>query len=420
MPNWVCVEPVMPTSSRDCAAGAFRVGARFVGDSGRGTYPGLAQGLGGRFVDTPARDDSMTVPMNDLIRGFSSHRKELLAALVRVAESGWYIHGPEHEAFQKEFADFVGVGHCVGVASGTDALELAIRAVGDGRDGTVLTAANAGGYTTTAARRVGREVTYADVDPIHLCLTAKSVERVLRGVAICVVTHLYGRLAPIEEIVELCHGRGIAVIEDCAQSVGAERGGRKAGSFGDAATFSFYPTKNLGAIGDGGAIGTSDPELAASLLRLRQYGWTTKYSIGVDGGRNSRLDEMQAAVLRSRLPHVPEWNERRRQIIKRYAAAGTGAKVTILPVDGEDHAGHLAVGLTNCRDDVVAALTAAGVSTEVHYPIPDHQQPAFAHEFAHVSLPVTEETARQVFSLPCFPELANTEVEQVCDALRNL
>jgi len=358
--------------------------------------------------------------MNDLVRGFNSHREELAEAVVRVAQSGWDVLGPEHEAFQKEFADFVGVGHCVGVGCGTDALELAIRAVGEGRDGTVLTAANAGGYTTTAARRAGRQVTYADVDPTHLCLTAGTVQPLLEGVAICVVTHLYRRLAPIEEILELCHDRGVAVIEDCAQSVGAERGGRKAGSFADAATFSFYPTKNLGALGDGGAIVTSDAELAASVLRLRQYGWTSKYSIGVDGGRNSRLDEMQAAVLRSRLPHVPEWNERRRKVIKRYAAATVGTSMTMLPVTGEDHVGHLAVGLTPRRDAVVAALSAAGVRTDVHYPIPDHLQPAFADDFSHLSLPVTEKTAHQLFSLPCFPELTDAEVGQVCDALRSL
>ena len=357
--------------------------------------------------------------MNDLKRGFASHREELLTAVTRVAESGWYVHGPEHEAFQEEFAEFVGVGHCVGVASGTDALELAIRAVGEGRDGAVLTAANAGGYTTTAARRAGREVTYADVDPTHLCLTARSVEPLLEGVAIAVVTHLYGRLAPIEQIIELCHDRGVAVIEDCAQSVGAERGGRRAGSFGVAGTFSFYPTKNLGALGDGGAIATSDAGLAASLLRLRQYGWTSKYSIDVDGGRNSRLDEMQAAVLRSRLPHVPAWSERRRYIIKAYAAASAGTSMTMLP-GGDDHVGHLAVGLTSRRDEVAAALAAAGVRTDVHYPIPDHRQRAYADELAHVSLPVTEETARQLISLPCFPELTDAEVAQVCDALRNL
>ena len=366
------------------------------------------------------RDDAMTVPMNDLLRGLNSHREELQAALARVAQSGWYVQGPEHEAFQREFADFIGVGHCVGVASGTDALELAIRAVGDGRDGTVLTAANAGGYTTTAARRAGREVSYADVDPTHLCLTAESVEPVLAGVAVCVVTHLYGRLAPVEQIVELCHDVGVAVIEDCAQAVGAERGGRKAGSFADAGAFSFYPTKNLGALGDGGAVVTSDAELAACVVRLRQYGWTSKYAIGVDGGRNSRLDEIQAAVLRSRLPHLASWSARRRDIITRYAAAAAGTSMTVLPAAGEDHVGHLAVGLTPRREAAVAALTLAGVRTDVHYPIPDHRQAAFADDFAHVRLPVTEESARQLISLPCFPELTDVEVEQVCDALRNL
>jgi dTDP-4-amino-4,6-dideoxygalactose transaminase len=358
--------------------------------------------------------------MNDLSRGFNSHREELLAVVARVAQSGRYVHGPEHEAFQKEFAGFVDVAYCVGVASGTDALELAIRAVGEGRDGTVLTAANAGGYTTTAARRAGRGLSYADIDPTHLCLNARSVQPLLEGVAICVVTHLYGCLAPVEQIVELCHDRGVAVIEDCAQSVGAERGGRKAGSFGDAATFSFYPTKNLGALGDAGAIVTADAELAASLLRLRQYGWTSKYSIGLDGGRNSRLDEIQAAVLRTRLPYVASGNERRREIIKRYTAAAEGTSLTMLPVTGEDHVGHLAVGLTPSRDEVIVELAAAGIRTDVHYPIPDHKQPAFAHEFTHVSLPVTEEMAQQVITLPCFPELSRAEIEQVCDALRTL
>ena len=362
----------------------------------------------------------MTVPMNDLQRGFNEHRDELMATLQRVAQSGWYVHGPEHAAFQTEFADFIGMAHCVGVASGTDALELAIRALGKRREGTVLTAANAGGYTTTAARRAGRQVAYADVDPTNLCLSAKSVEPVLAGVAICVVTHLYGRMAPIEQIVQLCHDRGVTVIEDCAQSVGAERDGCKAGSFGDAATFSFYPTKNLGALGDGGAIGTSDPQLAASLLLLRQYGWTSKYSIGVDGGRNSRLDEMQAAVLRSRLPHLPAWSARRREIITSYSAAAHGTHLRMLAIEGEDHVGHLAVGLSPYRDEVAATLKAAGVRTDVHYPIPDHLQPAFAGELAHLSLPVTEETAGQLISLPCFAELTDSEVEQVCDALRSL
>lgn len=362
----------------------------------------------------------MTIPLNDLVRGFNSTSDELLAAIEKVAHSGWYVHGPEHQAFQVEFASFVGVDHCVAVASGTDALELAIRAVGQGREGTVLTAANAGGYTTTAARRVGRNVSFADVDETHLCLTPETVEPKLDGVAVCVVTHLYGRLAPIEQIVELCHQRGVPVIEDCAQAVGAERGGRRAGSFGDAATFSFYPTKNLGALGDGGAVVTSQPELAASLLRLRQYGWTSKYSIGVDGGRNSRLDEIQAAVLRVRLPHIAAWNERRRQIIKRYAVAADGTSLTILPVDGEDHVGHLAVGLTPSRDDVMRALEAAGVGTDVHYPVPDHRQPAFAEEFADVILPVTESTSQQLVTVPCFPELTESEVQQVCDALSRL
>lgn len=365
-------------------------------------------------------DDAMSIPVNDLSRSFNSHRDELTAAFERVTLSGRFVLGPEHDAFQSEFADFVGVNRCIGVANGTDALELTIRVLGEGRVGTVLTAANAGGYTTTAARRAGRAVSYADIDPTHLCIDAKLVEPLLDGVAICVVTHLYGYLAPVEQIVELCHDRGVLVIEDCAQSVGAQRNGRQAGSFGDAATFSFYPTKNLGALGDAGAIVTSNDEVANNLLRLRQYGWTSKYSIGIDGGRNSRLDEFQAAVLRTRLPDVALGNMRRREIIEHYAAAAEGTGLTMLPVTGEDHASHLAVGLTTSRDEVAAAFSAAGITTDVHYPIPDHKQPAFAKEYSDVHLLVTEEMARKVITLPCFPELNAAEIEKVCDVIRTL
>ena len=360
------------------------------------------------------------IPLNDLTRGFDFHQEEVSNALLRVARSGWYVQGPEHDAFQDEFATFIGVGHCVGVGNGTDALELAIRAIGVGREGSVLTAANAGGYTTTAALRAGRRVVFADVDPEHLCLTRESIESRLDGVAICVVTHLYGRMAPVEEIVELCHSRGISVIEDCAQSIGAERAGRRAGSIGDVATFSFYPTKNLGALGDAGAVVTSDAEVANLLIKLRQYGWSTKYSADVPGGRNSRLDEMQAAVLRTRLPYVSSWNERRRGIIERYAAASIGSNLQMLGAKDVDHAGHLAVGLTTERAKTAATLLAAGVQTGVHYPIPDHQQRAFQQDGTVYRLPVTEAASQQVISLPCFVELNSSEIDRVCDAIRAL
>jgi dTDP-3-amino-2,3,6-trideoxy-4-keto-D-glucose/dTDP-3-amino-3,4,6-trideoxy-alpha-D-glucose/dTDP-2,6-dideoxy-D-kanosamine transaminase len=310
------------------------------------------------------------------------------------------------------------VAHCIGTSNGSDALELALRVAARGRNGSVLTAANAGGYTTVAAARAGLDARYADVDASTLCLNASSVEDALRAdVIVVVVTHLYGRVADIESIVKLCHARDISVVEDCAQAIGARSGGRSVGSFGDFAAFSFYPTKNLGALGDGGAVTTSDPGAADELRRLRQYGWGSRYAITADGGRNARLDEIQAAVLRVRLPLVDAWNERRRAIIRRYASAPTSDDIKILPATGEDHVAHLAVARSRERDRVRARLAQAGIATDVHYPIPDYRQTAFGERWQGFSLPQTEAAVASVFTLPCFPQLTDAEIEHVCDAL---
>jgi dTDP-4-amino-4,6-dideoxygalactose transaminase len=331
------------------------------------------------------------------------------------------VHGPEHHAFEREFADFLGGGTCIGVGNGTDALELALRGVTDMTGSFVVTAANAGGYAATAVRRAGLRVRYADVDETTMLLTADTVEAVLDDqVSVVIVTHLYGRLAEMDAIVELCRARGVAVLEDCAQAVGAEMSGRNAGTFGDVAAFSFYPTKNLGALGDAGAVVSSRTDVVDRVRRLRQYGWESKYEVHEDGGRNSRLDEVHAAVLRVRLRHVREWNAVRRRVIERYASASTEEHVHVLPASGPEHAAHLAVAVSNDRDRVRASLTAAGVQTDIHYPVPDHRQPAFAGEFAGVHLPVTEAASRRVFSLPCFPELTDDEIERVCDVLGRL
>ena len=362
----------------------------------------------------------VVVPFNDLRRGRADDT-ELRAAVDRVVTSGWYVHGPQHEAFEEEFAAYCGVSNCVGVASGTDALEIALRALAPSEGGAVLTAANAGGYTTVAARRAGLSVRFADIDRSTGNLDVDDVRRRLDGVAILVVTHLYGRLGPVEELAQLCQERGVALLEDCAQAAGAVRGGRFAGSFGAAASFSFYPTKNLGALGDGGAVVTSDPALADTLRNLRQYGWGDKYAIDVDGGRNSRLDELQAAVLRVGLHRLDADNARRRDIVNCYAeAAAQSGAVRMLHVSGSEHVAHLAVGVTADRDGVRAALTEAGVQTVVHYPIADHLQVAYRGEYHDVHLPETEELLQQVFSLPCFPLLTDDEVRTVCHALRAL
>ncbi|MBX9243462.1 DegT/DnrJ/EryC1/StrS family aminotransferase [Actinotalea ferrariae] len=357
------------------------------------------------------------IPVNDLSRALSGQADAIQEVVARVVGSGWLVQGPEHRAFQDELAAFLGVDHALGVASGTDALELALRATAPADRPVVLTAANCGGYTTTAARRAGLRVRYADVDPESLLLTAATVEAALDDtVGVVVVTHLYGRTADVAPVVELCHARGIRVVEDCAQSLGATLPAGRAGSFGDAATFSFYPTKNLGALGDGGAVATRSDEVATVVQELRQYGWTSKYTITRDGGRNSRLDELQAALLRHRLPQLEGWNARRREIIGHYADHAP-ASVRVLPAPDESHAGHLAVVVVEDRARLQEHLAGLGVRTDVHYPVPDHRQPAVADEYRGLTLPVTEQAADRVLSLPVFPELTDLEVERVGRAL---
>ncbi|WP_149202572.1 DegT/DnrJ/EryC1/StrS family aminotransferase [Actinotalea subterranea] len=357
------------------------------------------------------------VPMNDLGRALTAERDQLLAAFTGTLDSGWLVQGPEHAAFEDALAQYVGADQAVGVASGTDALELALRASMPAGRRTVLTAANCGGYTTTAARRAGFEVRYADIDEATLLLDPAAAAKALDDtVGVVVVTHLYGRAADVSAFRELAHPLGAVVLEDCAQALGARLDAGRVGSLGDIAAFSFYPTKNLGALGDGGAVATSLPDIAARVRTLRQYGWHGKYTIGEDGGRNSRLDELQAAILRGRLPALDAGNARRRDIIGAYAARAS-AGVRVLPAEGPSHAGHLAVVRTPRRDALRDHLAAQGIRTDVHYPIPDHRQPAFRGEYADLHLPVTEAAADQILSVPVFPELTDSEVERVCDAL---
>lgn len=361
---------------------------------------------------TPSQVPS--VAFNDLRRAASAQAEELTRAARRVIESGWFVHGSEHGRFETDFASYLGVEHIMGVASGTDALELAMRAVATSDRRTIVTVANAGAYTTCAALAAGLEVTFADIDPVDHLMSIDSL-RPLLNERICavVVTHLYGRLADTVDVRRLCEPLGITVIEDCAQSAGARSEHGMGGAIGHLSTFSFYPTKNLGALGDGGAIATSDPALANRVRQLRQYGWTRKYSNAIPGGRNSRLDEIQAAFLNERLPLLDAGNERRRAVIGRYADSAT-ANVRVLPADGPHHAGHLAVVETADASRLAEHLRSYGVATEVHYPVPDHQQPFIAKGAV---LPVTETKVGRILSLPCFPELTDDEIARVCEAL---
>ncbi|MFC5500498.1 DegT/DnrJ/EryC1/StrS family aminotransferase [Caenimonas terrae] len=343
---------------------------------------------------------------------------DLAGAMRRVLESNSFVMGKEVAAFEAEFAAYTGVAHCISVANGTDALELALRALDLQPGQQVACVANAGFYSATAIHLAGGVPLYVEVDEQSLTMAPQALERALRDKPAAVIaTHLYGQLADIEQLAALCRSAGVPLIEDCAQSHGASRGGRRAGSFGDIACFSFYPTKNLGALGDGGAVLTANDALAARLRALRQYGWSKKYEVAMLGGGNSRLDELQAALLREKLPLLEQHNARRRAIAARYNQAF--AKLPLrLPVSvGADFAAHLYVVRTERREGLRAHLAECGVATDVHYPIADIRQPAFGGRYDGVSLPVSEAACASAMSLPCFPGMPDEDVERVVEAV---
>jgi dTDP-4-amino-4,6-dideoxygalactose transaminase len=359
------------------------------------------------------------IPANDLRRGWIADSVEVREAVGRVLASGWYVHGPEHAAFETELARVLGVRHAAGVASGTDALCLAMLAVGCGEGSEIITAANAGGYATCAAAQIGAGLVYCDVHPITLLMTAETLQESLGPrTAAVVVTHLYGNVADVGPIVELCKPRGIRVIEDCAQAIGGmDRSGQRAGSIGDVATFSFYPTKNLGAAGDAGAVVTDDDRIDAQVRALRQYGWSTKYLVAESGGRNSRLDELQASILRIGLRRVDGLNERRRSIVRRYSEAARGSEVSMVTGAECETVAHLAVVRCGARDEFRRYLGEAGIDTDVHYPIPDHLQPGLLPPARSTSLVETECAAAEVVTLPCFPEMSDGEIDRVAESI---
>ncbi|WP_026370630.1 DegT/DnrJ/EryC1/StrS family aminotransferase [Kallotenue papyrolyticum] len=362
------------------------------------------------------------VPFNDLQRQYRAQQAQIEAAVQRVLRSGWYILGPELAAFEQEWAAYCGARHCVGVGNGTEALHLALRALDLPPGAEVITVANAGGYGAIAIRQAGLTPRFADVDEATHNLSPPALEAAItpRTRAILVV-HLYGRPAPIEELLAVAERHGLPLIEDCAQAHGARVAGRMTGTFGRLGCFSFYPTKNLGALGDAGAIITDDDRLAAKLRRLRAYGWERKYYSLDPGGINSRLDEVQAAVLRAKLPQLERWNALRRERAAWYRRLLADVPGITLPDDLPGHVFHLFVIQVHGgqRDAVRQVLAARGIGSEVHYPMPTHLQPAFDElGYEAGELPVSERLAETVLSLPCFPELSYAEVETVCRALK--
>jgi dTDP-4-amino-4,6-dideoxygalactose transaminase len=343
---------------------------------------------------------------------------DLQGAVNRVLASNSFILGPEVVAFEAEFASHVGVAQCVSVANGTDALELALRAVDVAPGDSVVCVANAGFYSSTAVHLTGATPLYVDVDPATLTMSTPALAQALeQRPAAVIATHLYGQLADIENIARLCRDRGAPLIEDCAQAHGAQHAGRRAGSFADIACFSFYPTKNLGAIGDGGAVVTRDERLAGRVRALRQYGWSEKYRVTRFGGRNSRLDELQAAVLREKLPHLDRQNEQRRAIARRYNRAFDGAPLRLPSSVGDDFVAHLYVVRSAQRQALRMHLLERGVATDVHYPIADSLQPAWQGRRGTELLPVTEAACASVLSLPCYPGMTDEQVEHVIGSM---
>ncbi|MDX8538994.1 DegT/DnrJ/EryC1/StrS family aminotransferase [Mesorhizobium sp. M4B.F.Ca.ET.215.01.1.1] len=364
------------------------------------------------------------VPMNDLKRLYQRYEVKIDREVASTLRSGWWLNGSTGRRFAANFAEFVGVSDCVLVANGTDALELALASVarlGDTRGREVIMTANAGGYASCACWHNDLIPHYVDIEPASQLVSVQSVqEAVCADTAAIVVTHLYGGVVDVRAIragLALAGLSHIPIVEDCAQAHGARIGGNMAGSLGDIATFSFYPTKNLGAMGDGGAVLTSDPALAGQVRQLQQYGWTSKYHVGIPGGRNSRMDEVQAAILDVLLPDVDNRNEQRRAILDRYKSV---ARRRVKFLNGGDGAvAHLAVALCDDRDAFRAFMKERGVDTEIHYPVLDCDQVGWADlpMKGIENLPVSRASVGRLCSVPCYPDMTNNEIEQVCLAL---
>ena len=358
---------------------------------------------------------------------FLAHEAEIRSAIARVLESGWYILGAEVAAFEREFAAFLGARHVVGVGNGTDALALAMRACGIGPGDSVITVSLTAVATVAAIELTGASAVLVDIEPETFTMDANCLEEVIRECVLknlrlkaIVPVHLYGHPADMAAIIEIARRHGLRVIEDCAQAHGSAIGGRICGTWGDAAAFSFYPTKNLGALGDGGAVATNDPALAERVALLREYGWINR--ISHCAGFNSRLDEVQSAVLRVKLKYLSVENARRREIAKLYDIL-LSAKKFRLPKSkpGIDHVFHQYVIRTLQRDNLKSFLEKRGIGTAIHYPVPVHLQPAYQSRLfmPKLGLPQTENAAREILSLPMHPQLADEEVRQVAEAMQN-
>ena len=370
----------------------------------------------------------ITVPQANPGAAYRTLKTGIDVAVARVLQSGWYVLGQEVRSFEAEFAAWLGCTAAIGCGNGTDALALALRALGVGPGMSVVTVSHTAVATVAAIEMVGAtpllvdiEPEYYGMDPVELAAVLDHPPAGSPPIRAVIPVHLYGQPVALDPIIAACRRHGVPIVEDCAQAHGATIGERKVGTFTEIATFSFYPTKNLGALGDGGMVSTQDAELGASVAALRQYGWRNHY-ISDAVGVNSRLDELQAAILRVKLQHLDAQNARRRAIAAAYDVALRGTSLAP-PArrNGVGHVFHLYVLRVQDRTSLQARLRAAGIGTGIHYPSPVHLQPAYRERIATgpSGCRASEIAAGQVLSLPIYPELSDQQVAQVCDALRN-
>jgi dTDP-4-amino-4,6-dideoxygalactose transaminase len=366
--------------------------------------------------------DPQPILFVDMKAAYHRLQPEIDAAVSCVLAGGWYILGEEVRAFEAEFAAYLGVAHAVGVASGTDAILLALRALGVGPGDEVITVSHTAVATVAAIELCGATPRLVDIDPVSFTMDPVALAGAITPRTRAVIpVHLYGHPADMDAILPVARKHDLLVLEDCAQAHGAHYQGRMAGAMGDAAAFSFYPTKNLGALGDGGAVTTNRPEVAERLRLLRQYGWRERYVSDV-AGYNSRLDEIQAAILRVRLRHLAEENAARRRLAAIYhdALAGISSVTPPQSCPDNDDVYHLYVIRAERRSALQAYLRERGIGAAIHYPIPVHLQPAYARlGYGPGSLPATEEAAETILSLPMYPDLPEESARAVAAAIRD-
>lgn len=364
--------------------------------------------------------DMEMIPLVDLQVQQAEIADEISAEIEDVLWSAAFIGGPAVDRFEKAYAQFTGTRHCVGVGNGTDALELALRASGVRAGGEVIVPANSFAATAEAVARIGAVPVFVDVDPVHLLIDPVEVAEAIGPATQAIVpVHLFGQLAPMPEIMERALAAGVPVIEDAAQSQGAQRAGQVSGSFGTAAATSFYPGKNLGAAGDAGGVTTNDPEIASMVRVLGAHGSSAKYVHDVVG-MNSRLDTIQAVVLNAKLQRLPRWNTLRREAAARYTDLLAAVPGVMVPATrpGYEDAWHLYVVQVANRDDVLEQLNAAGIGAGIHYPTPIHLTKAFSYVGKGLGdFPVAEAAASRILSLPIFPHISVEQQERVVQAL---